>query len=547
VVSGHRLRQDRHVRTPTFDDGALAASYAAVDWAATPLGPPEQWSQALRWSVDLVRHTRFPVTLLWGPELVLLYNEAYVGLIADRHPAALGRPCREVFPEAWDTIGPMLREVLAGGEATWSEDVMLPLLGDGVLQERWFSFSYSAVRGAGGVVEGVIDITTESTQKIVTARRLASLAGLNHRLSSTDTVEGLAAAAVQVLSGLGDDVAAADLVDPSGRSLAPTGPRDPRLPTGPAPAQREVVLAVDDDSRRALARIPVRTADGRHELTLLLVMNPMLPLDADVLEFARLLGWALSQHLERVVTLQTEHELSRALQAALLSRPRHSAAYDIAVHYQPAQSLAQVGGDWYDVFPRTDGATMVAVGDVIGHDHGAAAAMGQIRNLVRGLAHLERTSPSSVVASLELAMSGLAVETLATAVVGDLRERPDGRATFTWTNAGHLPPVLVDPSGATRLLEREPNAMIGIGTGAAAGRYDHEVALPAGSTLVLYTDGLVERRHESLDLGFERLLEHLSGCAGMTASEVCSHALAVLDDLEQTEDDVALMVVRVRS
>ena len=108
--------------------GDLRREYEDVDWAGTALGPVESWTPALRNAVDLALHTQFPVTLLWGPEFVMLYNAAYVELIADKHPAALGSPAREVFPEAWDAIGPMMESVLAGHGATWVEDELVPLV-----------------------------------------------------------------------------------------------------------------------------------------------------------------------------------------------------------------------------------------------------------------------------------------------------------------------------------------------------------------------------------------------------------------------------------
>src|SRR5512146_196752 len=96
---------------PVVDDpfrsaGSLRELYATLDWAATPLGAPSTWTPALRNAAGLALSTRFPVALMWGPEFVLVYNEAYVDLIGDKHPRALGRPSREVFPEAWDVIGP---------------------------------------------------------------------------------------------------------------------------------------------------------------------------------------------------------------------------------------------------------------------------------------------------------------------------------------------------------------------------------------------------------------------------------------------------------
>ncbi len=90
--------------TDLFDAaGSLRDAYRRVDWAATPLGPVSSWSPALAGAVDLVLHSRNPVTLIWGPQFVLLYNEAYVAMIGDKHPAALGSPARAVFAEIWTT------------------------------------------------------------------------------------------------------------------------------------------------------------------------------------------------------------------------------------------------------------------------------------------------------------------------------------------------------------------------------------------------------------------------------------------------------------
>lgn len=132
--------------------GGLRRAYEEVDWEATPLGAIPTWSPALRNAVDLALHTQFPVTLLWGPEFILVYNEAYVPLIADKHPAALGSPARKVFPEVWDTIGPMMESVLTGEGSTYVEDKALPLMRRGRLEEAYFTFSYSPVRGPGGVI-----------------------------------------------------------------------------------------------------------------------------------------------------------------------------------------------------------------------------------------------------------------------------------------------------------------------------------------------------------------------------------------------------------
>ncbi|MGZ4488840.1 MAG: hypothetical protein ACXVW1_12985, partial [Nocardioides sp.] len=113
---------------PLFKDASsLVGDYAAVDWASTPLGPVEGWSPALRSAVDLMINTPNPVTLLWGPELVLVYNEGYAEMIGGKHPAALGRRTEDVFPEAWDVIAPLLEGVLSGSGRVFMENSHLPL------------------------------------------------------------------------------------------------------------------------------------------------------------------------------------------------------------------------------------------------------------------------------------------------------------------------------------------------------------------------------------------------------------------------------------
>jgi PAS fold len=171
--------------------GGLRRTYEDVDWSATPLGPIERWSPALRNATDLALHTQFPVMLMWGPELVMVYNEAYVELIADKHPSALGSPAREVFPEAWDTIGPLAQAVLAGEGATWVEDEPVPLMRRGRLEEAYFTFSYSPVRGPGGVIEGVMDIAIETTRQVIDRRRLRTLGRLREILAGLDSAHAI--------------------------------------------------------------------------------------------------------------------------------------------------------------------------------------------------------------------------------------------------------------------------------------------------------------------------------------------------------------------
>src|SRR3712207_3169168 len=191
-----------------------------------------------------------------------------------------------------------------------------------------------------------------------------------------------------------------------------------------------------------------------------------------------------------------QRALSDRLQQALLTPPPEPDHLQIAVRYRPAAHEAQVGGDWYDAFLQPDGATMLVIGDVVGHDSSAAAAMGQLRGLLRALAYGSDDRPAAVLTRFEHAARGLAVSTLATGVLARIERHPDvpvsGTRVLRWSNAGHLPPLLLGPDGSVTELATRPELMFGITPDAQ--RTDHSIDLPDHHTLLLVTDGLVERR-----------------------------------------------------
>lgn len=153
----------------------VVKALAGCDWASTPLGPESAWPQSLRTAVSICRDSRFPIIIFWGPDLVQLYNEAYAPLIGAKHPNALGQRAEDCFPEIWSSIGPMLRGVLNTGVATWSEDMMLPLVRDGKPGEYYFTFSYSPIRDESGI-GGVFCAVTETTERVLRSREADQLA-----------------------------------------------------------------------------------------------------------------------------------------------------------------------------------------------------------------------------------------------------------------------------------------------------------------------------------------------------------------------------------
>ncbi|QXG75401.1 SpoIIE family protein phosphatase [Modestobacter sp. L9-4] len=255
---------------------------------------------------------------------------------------------------------------------------------------------------------------------------------------------------------------------------------------------------------------------------------------------------AQAEQLRRL-TLRAAQDraLSDRLQEALLTPPPEPDHLEVAVRYQPAAQEAHVGGDWYDAFMQPDGATVLVIGDVVGHDSRAAAAMGQLRGLLRALVYDNDEPLADTVGRVERTAQGLAVTTLATALVARVERDPDvpvtGPRTLRWTNAGHPSPVLLAPDGTTTVLDTRPDLMLGVDSGTS--RHEHTVPLHDGATLVLFTDGLVERRDSDLDEGLDRLRTALGELAGRPLEELCDELLSRLVPGPRG-DDIALVAVR---
>jgi len=186
--------------------GEMGALMRATDWSKTPLGPVRAWPQSLRTTVSTCLNSRFPILVWWGPEMVKLYNDAYRPILGAKHPVALGARGREVWPEIWNIIGPMLEGVLQRGEATWSEDILLPLERKGFPEECYFTFSYSPIRDESGGVGGIFTAVTETTQRVLGDRRLRTLRELASATLETRTAEAVCAAAMSTLSRNPDDL-----------------------------------------------------------------------------------------------------------------------------------------------------------------------------------------------------------------------------------------------------------------------------------------------------------------------------------------------------
>lgn len=250
--------------------------------------------------------------------------------------------------------------------------------------------------------------------------------------------------------------------------------------------------------------------------------------------------------LDNARLYRQQRGLAEGFQRSLLTPPAEPDHMEIAVRYVPAGQAAQVGGDWYDAFMQPGGATLLVVGDVVGHDVASAAAMGQLRSIVRTVGALDHDGPAAVLRQVEQVMQTLQSPILATTVVARLEqteeEKAAGLTRLRWSNAGHPPPMAVAPDGTVTVLAAERADLL-LGVEPTAPRREAQVTLGWDTVVVLYTDGLVERRDGHLDAGTARLRAVLADLAGRELDELCDELLARMLP-EVPDDDVALVAVR---
>ncbi|MGX1546959.1 PP2C family protein-serine/threonine phosphatase [Streptomyces adustus] len=232
----------------------------------------------------------------------------------------------------------------------------------------------------------------------------------------------------------------------------------------------------------------------------------------------------------------TAEHLQRSLLPALLD----VAPLGIAARYVPARAAVEVGGDWYDCFPLPDGAMALIIGDVTGHDLAAAVTMGQLRNMLRALVCDRIEPPGDILRRLDVPSHTLYGGQTATCIYARLEPGPHRSWRLKLANASHPPPLLVSHDGDTRYLTTGHSVLLGIEPDMPRPSGTHTLA--PDSTLLLYTDGLIERPGEVLDRGLARLRQHAAALAREPLAVFCDELLARLAD--GCDDDIALLAVR---
>jgi serine phosphatase RsbU (regulator of sigma subunit) len=245
--------------------------------------------------------------------------------------------------------------------------------------------------------------------------------------------------------------------------------------------------------------------------------------------------------LENARLYQRQRKVAETMQRHLLPKLPRTPGRSMAVRYLPAPDASHVGGDWYDAFTLADGATALAVGDVVGHDLEAAAGMAQLRNMLRAYAVSQQEPPSKIVEWLDHATLNIAEVSMATLVFARMTDNEGGRCELSWTNAGHPPPLLVTREGAARYLTEGHGLLLGVAPERV--RPDATAEVPPGSTLLLYTDGLIESPGRSLDEGLDRLRRHAASLAHLPL-ETFTDQLLERSRPPDNDDDVAVLAIR---
>ena len=349
-----------------FGPGEMRERIRAHDWSSTALGPPARWPQSLRTALGICLASRFPMLLWWGPEMLIFYNDAYIPIFGGKHPRALGSPGLSKL--AWgeaavrEVIEPMLRGVLARGDATWSADQLLVLERHGFREETYFTWSYSPIPDESGRVGGVFSAVTETTARVLLERRLDVLRELLARSAEARAPAGACRAAAQVLRKNPHDLpfALLYLLDDSGSfaSLAasvglseghPAAPARVALPGSTWPfaqaqggvVEAEVAELLHPGERLSVGPWPepvtkavvtplVRTGDGRPYGFLVAGISPRLPLDAAYLSFVQL----TASHIAAAVATARAHveERERLLAEAQIEVRLRDEFLSIAAH-----------------------------------------------------------------------------------------------------------------------------------------------------------------------------------------------------------------------
>jgi PAS domain S-box-containing protein len=550
----------------------------------------EEVLSGLRDRAVLATDVSFTISDPGLPDNPLIWvNPAFTRITGYEFGEATGRNCRFLQGPASDrTVIAQMRQAQEDEESVTV--TVVNYRKDGT--PFWNEVSMSPIFDGEGRLTNFVGVQADVTARVAAERerelafraaeraqaRLSTLADVSAALSGTlDVSEALGLLAAHVVPALAD-WCAVDVQEPQGvrriagthrdpareeilRSIRPVFPSHGGAAVARVLGGGEPVLLehVDEDvldrvggppERVAMLRevgitseliVPLRARNRVLGALSMGIADDTRSYDEIDLELAVDIGRRAGLALDNARLYSREHEVAVALQRSMLSAVPDLPGLEISAHYFVGSERADVGGDWYDLLRLPDGAIGVAIGDVMGHDLTAAAAMGQLRSVLRSYAW-EGHRPAEVLDKLDRLVQGLGMAQLATCVYGRL-EPAEGGALLRYANAGHLPPVVQSRDGDVRLLDGGKSVLIG--ASGVEGRGDAEAVIARGSTLILYTDGLVEDRDTDVEEGIAELCSLVAAHdPELGVDPLCDMLLDALLDGPRT-DDAAVIAVRI--
>lgn len=556
---------------------------ARWDWAATPLGPREAWPARLTAALEIVLDSPLPMALLCGDQFVLIYNDAFSETLRDRHPRAFGRSASESLVGLWANplVGRAFRTVMEDGTGFYQDAAELDVstLSDGAGDEpvlASFLRSGTPVRDDDGTVLAVLHVAVETTMAVGRARAVARLAT---SLALAVTVDDLCKVVLRQAIAAFDALSATICLPspgPTGWRMArrhrieEMSPDEERLPLIWSEVGDDLVDVITEATAGdgmhvspggELVAMPLRAGEV---LAALVVHREASTVPRDVIAVAAPFQDLVAEALRRAVVYDAERNTAELLQRTLLppNLPQ-SDEVSIAARYEPVSEGTVAGGDFYDSFFLPDGRLALVIGDVAGRGVMAATVMGQVRAAIRGAA-LTSPDPAAVMTALDRVVSDLNDLWPASMPLGSTRARPGmsfgGELFVTMlfgtitpatgelelSSAGHPPPALLagrearaDGLPRGRLLSLPVGPPLGI----SGERPSQRVRLTVGDMLLGYTDGLLERRGEPLDLSEQRLLEVLNSVPPGSPRSVAQYVIDAMVETSGQEDDCAVLAV----
>jgi PAS domain S-box-containing protein len=537
--------------------------------------------------------------VIFDAELRIVWANEAAERAGDGMPATrwLGRRLGEVLPGMdVDVIERSLRRVLATGEPVVELEVSNRASGNSA-GERFWSCLQFRVEGPDGETAGLVHTMREVTERIESQHRLALADEASTRIGTTlditRTTEELLDVAIRRLADAGAVDLLATVIEgnqrplqshhdkmrlqrvavqwPADRPAPPEYLRSMWMETDPAKLyhQRLVVglpvylpafgamtpqqlresdsgtgfgrmLAAHRAGACSLMTIPLIARGAIMGIVVLYRFDDSAPFTPADLALARDLVSRAAISIDNARHYTRERATALALQRALLPRRIPDVpGLQLAYRYVPAQTAAEIGGDWFDVIPLPQGRCALIVGDVTGHDMRAASLMGQLRTATRTLASLDLT-PSEILTRLDQITADLTDEETGATCIYAVHDSTTG--DWDMARAGHPLPALVCPNNGTAFLDLPPGMPLGIGVGGGGQYQTIRVHAPRHSTVVLYTDGLIESPAADLGTGMARLATTLTTISRLTVTEACNTLLTAL--VPNPTDDIAVLLAR---